>query len=326
MVTPLSIKLLDISDEEYFGENYKDYISNSRLSLINPEQGGSIEQYKAGLGNSFSDSLYFGSCIHCITLQENDFEIAGPRTRPTAKLGFMADILYPIFCKGEVTEQDVIEASNKVDYYKGKMDSTKVTHVLTECEAYWQGRRDYESFSHDKTTLYLNYKQFSKFESCIKSLQQNKEIQSLLHPEGVIEKPISVNEGTLLMDVSVNGEVPLKLKAKLDNFTIDLETQTVTLNDLKTSGHLFVDFGTGSFVKYHYGRQMAMYLWMLLQYVKQEYKLEHPHLFVNMLVVTTIPDYRSGVYRVSNEEIKNGWLEFNRLIELVADGHLTGWL
>ena len=55
-----TIKLLDISDEEYFGSNYRDYISNSRLKLINPDQGGSPELYKQGLGSSISDSLYFG--------------------------------------------------------------------------------------------------------------------------------------------------------------------------------------------------------------------------------------------------------------------------
>ena len=41
-----SLDVLDISDESYFNE-YKDYISNSRLSLINPDQGGSVEKYLA---------------------------------------------------------------------------------------------------------------------------------------------------------------------------------------------------------------------------------------------------------------------------------------
>ena len=62
-MTPLldSIRLLDISDEEYFGSGYRNYISNSRLKLMNPEQGGSPELYKLGLGSTeCSDSLYFG--------------------------------------------------------------------------------------------------------------------------------------------------------------------------------------------------------------------------------------------------------------------------
>ena len=34
-----------ISDKEYFSEKYKDYISNSRLGLINPERGGNPDKY-----------------------------------------------------------------------------------------------------------------------------------------------------------------------------------------------------------------------------------------------------------------------------------------
>ena len=37
-LTPLmdTLKLLKIGDEEYFGKGYNKYISNSRLSLLNP--------------------------------------------------------------------------------------------------------------------------------------------------------------------------------------------------------------------------------------------------------------------------------------------------
>lgn len=52
-----------ITDDEYFSEKYSDYISNSRLKLINPDQGGSPEQYFAGFeGNKiYSESLVNGS-------------------------------------------------------------------------------------------------------------------------------------------------------------------------------------------------------------------------------------------------------------------------
>ena len=58
-MTPLldTIKLLDISDEEYFGSGYAEYISNSRLKLINPDQGGSPQLYKQGLQMSYIQSI-----------------------------------------------------------------------------------------------------------------------------------------------------------------------------------------------------------------------------------------------------------------------------
>ena len=73
-IVPLldTLQILDISDEEYFGEKYREYISNSRLKLIDPEEGGSPELFKAGLSPAFSDAFYYGSAIHCLTLQPDE--------------------------------------------------------------------------------------------------------------------------------------------------------------------------------------------------------------------------------------------------------------
>ena len=51
MISPIleSLQVLDIPDSEYFGEKYRDYISNSKLRLINPDEGGSPELWKQGL-------------------------------------------------------------------------------------------------------------------------------------------------------------------------------------------------------------------------------------------------------------------------------------
>ena len=90
----------------------------------------------------------------------------------------------------------------------------------------------------------------------------NPEIQELLHPKGVFDSPLSVNEAALFIQVKAESEgkeTILKLKGKLDNFTIDTETGEVVLNDLKTTGHRLIDF-KDSFKKYHYNRQMAKIL------------------------------------------------------------------
>lgn len=49
-----------ISDEIYFSSRYKNYISNSRLGLINPSQDGSPFKYKTQPKES-SSSLTLGS-------------------------------------------------------------------------------------------------------------------------------------------------------------------------------------------------------------------------------------------------------------------------
>ena len=123
-ITPLidTLRLQKISDEVYFSERYANYISNSRLSLINPEQEDNPQAFFEGLSknNKYSDALIFGSAVHELTLQPELFYLCFDVDRPTAKAGFMADELYSKF-KGNVpTDEAIKDASNKIDYYKGK--------------------------------------------------------------------------------------------------------------------------------------------------------------------------------------------------------------
>ena len=44
-ILPETIRLVKMTDKEYFSSENKDYISNSKLGLINPDEGGSYEKY-----------------------------------------------------------------------------------------------------------------------------------------------------------------------------------------------------------------------------------------------------------------------------------------
>ena len=57
-----TLRIQKIDDSEYFSEKYNEYISNSRLSLINPEQDNDPEAFFEGLSkhNKYSDALIFG--------------------------------------------------------------------------------------------------------------------------------------------------------------------------------------------------------------------------------------------------------------------------
>ena len=318
-----SIEYKDITDDEYFSDKYKDYISNSRLSLINPEQGGSPEKYLNGLKNSVSDSLYFGSAVHEMILQPESFHIEKSVDRPTAKMGFMADYLYKYYLKGGLSIEDVIEASDKIDYYKGKMDDKKIYNVFEKCTPYWESRSKLKD--NDKIPIFLDEKSRNKLYKCLESVNNNIEIQDLLHPKGIVEDPLSMNEAALFIDVKAkfeDKECILKLKAKLDNFTIDFESNKIVLNDLKTTGH-FIDQFENSFKKYCYYRQMALYIWMLTLYAKKYHNISKiSSLNANMLLISTIPDFKSGIYKVSKQEISKGYNEFKFLLQEVAKLYL----
>lgn len=320
---PDTIQLIEMDDEEYFSDKWAEWISNSKLALINPDQDGSPEVYKEGLGKhqKYSDSLVFGSAVHELVLQPESFILAEGVDRPTAKLGAMADELFENYLNDLTDDKYIIAASNKIDYYKGKMDKIKIQNVLDKCEEYWKSKeRWHKNYSGDKEPIFLDPKSREKLKLCLASVNSNQEIQDLLHPKGVLEDPISMNEAALFVQVKAeyNGkETILKLKGKLDNFTIDTETGEVTLNDLKTTGHKLIDF-KDSFKKYHYNRQMAMYSWMLRLYVMKQYNTKPSSLYANMLLVSTVPDYRAGIFKVTNREIRNGFLEFKDLLQRVA--------
>lgn len=321
MVTPLEDTLVvrNITDDEYFSSDYIGYISNSRLSLINPEQDGSPEKFLKN-EHKTSTSLSLGSAVHELVLEPGEFRLASDVDKPTAKLGMMADYLYNYFKLAKtVTPEQVIEASDAVDYYKGKMNDDKIDKVLTSCWDYWSKRVLYEAdFIENKTPIFLDAVSIQKCRGCVKSIEDNRAIQELLHPKDVI----SENETALFMDfLYTNGdkEYIIKFKAKLDHFTIDTFTDSIVLNDLKTTGH-YVDKFAESYEKYHYYRQVACYAYLLKLYAKKYHGVKDvSSLQCNFLLVSTIPDHESTVFRVNMDDFERGWNEFVKLMNMVGD-------
>ena len=262
------------------------------------------------------------SAVHELTLQPEYFELADDLGKPTAKLGAMADTLYPIFVKGNVTSEDVIEASNKIDYYKGKMTSDLIKKVLTSCKPYWEKRSSTElDITRNKELIHMDTRSMEVVKSCVEALKNNAQVQKLLHPEGLVTKPIIANEQAILMDVKAicpNGkEFILHLKSKLDNYSIDLDTNTIVVNDVKTIGKILSEFDN-NIARFHYSREMAMYLYLLKLCAKKFHRIENPKIQANYLVVSTIPDFYTKVRPITYGEIVQGFKEFQVLLKYVA--------
>lgn len=263
------------------------------------------------------------SAVHELVLQPDLFYLCSGVDRPTAKMGFMCDELYNVWMKNsfEVSDEDIIEASNKIDYYKGKMTPERIQAVRDAGEPYWSSRMENERKLIPTTPIYLDSKSRMRVVSCVEALSNNKKIQSLLKPIGILEDPISENEQAILMDVEIRivGYDPfrLKLKSKLDNYTIDRESNTITVNDVKTIGKILSEFPS-NFEKFHYGRELGLYTWLLSLCAKKYYGMEDCTVKSNCLVVSTIPQYYSKVYEVTRKDLLQGFDEFKYLLRLVA--------
>lgn len=331
-LTPIieTLKIENIDDAIYFSEKYSGYISNSRLGLINPEQDGSAKKYFEGFaGNKiYSDALRFGSAIHMSQLQPESFELCESVDLPTAKAGFIAELVYDKMKKAgieEFTDEIIIEAATEVDYYHGILDEKKMLDIKSKITDYIKSRLEFEkSYTGDKEIFYLSPRDRERYKGCLEALNNNKKIQELLHPEGLLEDPVSENERTILLDVKVEieGKEPfiLKLKSKLDNFTIDKENNVITVNDVKTTGKMTTVFHE-AIDKFHYFREMGMYSWLLSLIAEHKYGMKNPTIKSNFLVVSTIPSkniYYTRVVPMTRELFLKGFNEFRDLVKHVA--------
>ena len=318
-----TLRLEKIDDRMYFTSPiYKNRISNSRLGLLNPKQGGDPEKFFTGFKQSFNASFALGSAVHEQILQPELFKLAEDTKKPTAKMGGMADELYNIYCEREITDEDIINASNVIDYYKDKMTPERISEVRSKCSDYWKNRASYEfDLNETREIRYLDYPMLEKAKACIESLQSNELVMDLLHPKGIITKPISECEQAILLDVKAtmpNGkEVILHLKAKLDNYTIDTESNIIKVNDVKTHGQMLYTFDSAK-VKYHYYREIAFYMYLLGLIAKKYYNLDNPKKQANYLVVSTVPNFRSTVVPVQFSEIRKGFYELQKLLRYSA--------
>ena len=122
-----------------------------------------------------------------------------------------------------------------------------------------------------------------KYDKCMTSIAANPKFKETLYPKGLLSNPDVFNEYAILCEVKITGDIEktIKVKAKLDNFTIDYENKVITLNDVKSTGRYASYFMgnsiigedgervwiPGSFEKYHYYRQCGEVLPLILEII-----------------------------------------------------------
>jgi hypothetical protein len=347
-LTETAERIEDVSDDAYFGAEYKNYISNSLLKLINPEEGGAPTRFLEGFsGSSSSSALELGSAVHQMIL-EKEKHFLSPVDKPSGKVGLICDTFH-VFKQVEDLSEDeaLLKACEEHDYYKGKLTEKKLEDILLK-------GKEYIEFLNEKSNtpgvIVLTELQKEKLFGCLESVKNNQLLLNLLLPIkeddlGLTTNVQSYNEDVMIMDFIAHipdddnnfESIELKLKAKIDNWSIDFDNKILTLNDLKTTGkplntfpgiiyqasnmqgESYNAFMKGSFQNYHYYRQMAMYAFILKTYAKKTYDIDDTwKLRINMLVVETNKPYMSHVFGVGNRWIKTGYHEFINLLKRVA--------
>ena len=328
-----SIKNLNINDDEYFSSKFKKYVSNSKLKFIDPLEGGSPEVY-TNPPVFTSQSLMIGSAVHEVLLQPEEFTLGPKLNRPTAKLGSAIDLIFRYRNKGMSIHKSIALACKKADYYADSYE-TKIKNIFEKGLKYYMNLLHHENKT-NKSEIFLSDKDFEIVSGCLNSCYNNKKLMDHLHPVNLFSIECeSHNEDALFIDFIVTykdkyfSRIPFKLK--IDNWTIDPESQVITLNDLKTTGKpvaWFMNLEYGSMQKFHYYRQMAVYGDILWWYCNNKFgacketgwTLKH-----NMLVVQTLDPYSSSCFPVSENFIRKGRKEYKELLKRIAYYSIFGF-
>jgi len=331
-IIPESIQLIRMSDTEYFSDKYSEYLSNSKIGLLNPEEKGSIENFIEGYDSKYNDSFALGSAVHCRVLQKDEFEVASIQ-KPNSKLGIFVEKVFELRQKGFQLEYSIKRASKEVDYYSKGFSATRIKTAIKSGLSFYLKRLNYQE-NEELEIMYLSEGVFDKYNLCVESIDKSN-FDSYINPQGIFDTPESYNEYAVLCDLEVEYEgitSIIKIKGKIDNFTICHEKKEITLNDLKTSGkpvNYFMGnyvpvegvptWYDGSFQRFHYYRQFGLYAWLLKAALKQTKQIDYP-LNANVLVVESIPEYNTKIYRITNSHIQAGLEEFKELVKIYV-----GW-
>ena len=315
-----------ISDEEYFSSKYSKYISNSKLKLIDSEEGGDPEKYKIGLKSSFNPSFLLGSCVHQLILQPEAFTLYPKCGKPSAKQGYCIDFVKIFRKQGFSIKESIDKARQKADYYKSTDLDKMISKFITKDNiSYYLNTKDF-----DDSIILLCDSDWEIVNKCVNSVKKNTHIQKKLHPrdEFGIELP-SFNEDAFFMDFKItykDKEIILPFKMKADNWTVDIDNKRVVLNDLKTTRHWCSKFMETSWFDFHYYRQMYVYSLILSGYCRKKYGYDKTWTIENnMLVVETDTDHKSDMFNVPRSELIRGMNDFNRLISEVAYYEIFGY-
>ena len=323
----LNIQGGDIPDSEYFKIKR---LSNSKLKLINPTEGGSPELFLQGIPFKYNVSLLLGTAVHTQLLQPEDFILSNYEGKPSGKCGYFIEKVCKYRKKGLPLYQAIEKASNEAEYYVGKLSSKILRNAMVQGLEYYLKLSRGDFNVENKEVLVLPKKDLTTVKSCMRSVNKNQDIQRILTQTPFNEKEY-YNEIALFSDIEVtfhNGEKHIiNFQGKLDSVVVDNSRKRIYLNDVKTTsrpvdcfmGRIFDgEVYNGGFESHHYYRQLACYAVMLQAYCEKILKKIGYTMECNIFAVETTGDHQSRRFKINQSYINEGLKEFKDLICRVA--------
>ena len=323
-----------MSDKDYFSIPA---ISNSRLRLLNPKEGGTPEKYQAGFQFGYNPSLLLGSAVHSQILNPDEIEVSNYEGKPSGKLGCFIEEVYRLRKAGYLLSDAFSLASKTSDYYYGHLTPKRLKKAINDGLDYYLKLIHGEFTNQNKEVLVLPKQYLDTCWKCVNAIKNQPQIHKL-RSENLFEEKVFMNEYAFFADFLVTlptgEEKYLKLKGKADSIIIDPEEKIIWLNDVKTTSKpigIFMDHiweghvVDGSFSHHHYYTQMALYQLFIAWHLKKNLGYKDYDIRVSMWAVETTGDNKADFFPVNQAWLDLGKKELKELLVRVTFHEKYGW-
>jgi hypothetical protein len=267
--------------------------SNSALNCIDPDTGGHPKKlYKFFTSpqetEDTSKSLVTGTLLHKYMQNPDEFAVSEIQ-KPSDKLSIAADNMIKELSSLESIESiemnELLLANiREVGWNKNWKDEAIIKNTKDIVIPYVL-----ESLR-NKGKFILTSQQQKTLEGCIKSIQENYTIQSLVFSNN--ESTLSFTEAPVYSNYVLEDYI-FKIKGKIDKIQIDYKAKIINIFDYKTTNSTIHKFYY-SFLSYKYYRQMYFYK-ELIQSKFPDYKIN-----IYLIVVETSNLFCSTVIRITD--------------------------
>ena len=142
--------------------------------------------------------------------------------------------------KGYSILNAIRKASEEVSYYVSQLTNTRISNIISSGFKYYLYLYKNKDIKYDKEQIILDEKSRETCIKCVDSIRRNSDAMNLLSPdEFSLDQYLNKNEDTIIIEIlvtfpnSLNNsnapivEIPLKLKAKIDNWNLNIEIRDI---------------------------------------------------------------------------------------------------